>query len=312
MESTKRPLPLASGLGPLGRADWPALVAALTSVVLWASAFVGIRAAGAELSPGPLAFGRLAIGTMALGTLVIVRRPGMPRGRTWLRIIAAGIAWFGVYNVALNAGEQLVDAGTAAMLGSVSPILQVALAGILLGEGFPPRVVVGSVIAFGGALLIGLATAGGVPSASVGLGIALCLVAAVGAALGITLEKPALATVSPLVVTFIACAVGALVTAPYASQLETELGRASPTAIGWWLYLGAFPTTIAFTTWAFALSRTRAGVLSSMVYLVPPITIALGWLLLGEVPAMLAIVGGAIAIAGVVVARSRRPEVGTE
>jgi drug/metabolite transporter (DMT)-like permease len=265
-----------------------------------------------ELSPGPLAFGRLAIGTLALGTLVTIRRPPMPRGRDWLRICGAGIAWFGVYNVALNAGEQLVDAGTAAMLGGVSPILQVVLAGFLLGEGFPPRLLVGSVIAFAGAVLIGLATASGTLGGGAGWGIVLCLTAALGAALGITLEKPALARVSPLVVTFIACAVGAIVTLPYAPQLLDELGRASAEGIGWWLYLGAFPTTVAFTTWAFALSRTRAGVLSSLVYLVPPIAIALGWLLLGEVPAILAIIGGAIAIGGVIVTRSRSQEVQVE
>jgi drug/metabolite transporter (DMT)-like permease len=298
----------ASGVRSSTRPDWLALTAGLISVMLWASAFVGIRAAGSELSPGSLAFGRLAIGTLALGLVVLVRHAPMPRGRDWFRICAAGVAWFGVYNVALNAGERLVDAGTASMLGSMSPILQVILAGVLLGEGFPPRLVVGTLIAFGGALLIGLATATGALGTDAEWGIALCLVAAVGAALGITLEKPALARASPLVVTFIACAVGALVTAPFAPGLADELASASPEAIGWWLYLGAFPTTVAFTTWAFALSRTKAGVLSSLVYLVPAMTIALGWLLLGEVPAMLAVIGGAIAIAGVVVSRSRSSE----
>ena len=65
-----------------------------------------------------------------------------------------------------------------------------------------------------------------------------------------------------------------------------------------------FPTAIAFTTWAYALSRTTAGRLGSTTYLVPAIAIVIGWGLLGEVPAILSFVGGAIAIGGVVVARS--------
>ena len=34
----------------------------------------------------------------------------------WGLVTLIGVLWFGVYSVALNAGEQHVDAGTAAML----------------------------------------------------------------------------------------------------------------------------------------------------------------------------------------------------
>ena len=43
-------------------------------------------------------------------------------------MVAIGVLWFGIYNVALNAGERRVDAGTAAMLIQVSPILVAVLA----------------------------------------------------------------------------------------------------------------------------------------------------------------------------------------
>jgi drug/metabolite transporter (DMT)-like permease len=52
-----------------------ALAAALVTVVLWASAFVGIRAAAEDLSPGPLALGRLLAGSLGLGLVVLLRRP---------------------------------------------------------------------------------------------------------------------------------------------------------------------------------------------------------------------------------------------
>ena len=50
--------------------DWIALGAALITVVLWASAFVGIRAVADDLSPGALAVGRLMVGSLALGVVV--------------------------------------------------------------------------------------------------------------------------------------------------------------------------------------------------------------------------------------------------
>ena len=65
------------------------------------------------------------------------------------------------------------------------------------------------------------------------------------------------------------------------------------------------PTALAFSTWAFALSRMDAGRLGVTTYLVPPLVIGLGWLLLGEVPPVLAVAGGAVCLAGVALSRRR-------
>lgn len=285
--------------------DWLALGAALVTVVLWASAFVGIRAVADDLSPGALAVGRLLVGSLALGVVVALRRPAWPSRRDLAWTAAVGVVWFGAYNVALNAAEQLVDAGTAAMLVNVGPILIALVAGLFLGEGFPPRLVVGSAIAFGGTIVISLATSEGSVDASAPIGIVLCLVAALAYAAGVTIQKPILGRVAVLQVTWLACCVGALVTLPFLPQLVGELGTAPISAVAWLVYLGVFPTAIAFTTWAFALNRTTAGRLGSTTYLVPPVAILLAWLVLSEVPPVMALAGGALCIGGVIVARSR-------
>jgi len=69
------------------------------------------------------------------------------------------------------------------------------------------------------------------------------------------------------------------------------------------VYLALVPLTLGFQTWGYALARTTAGQMGSTTYLVTPIAIVLGWLLLGEVPPALAIAGGALCLAGVYVAR---------
>ena len=46
-----------------------------------------------------------------------------------------------------------------------------------------------------------------------------------------------------------------------------------------------------------------AGTLGVTTYLVPPLVILLGWLLLDEVPPVLALVGGAVCLAGVGLSR---------
>lgn len=60
---------------------------------------------------------------------------------------------------------------------------------------------------------------------------------------------------------------------------------------------------MAFTTWAYALGSTTAGRMGATTYLVPPLAILMGWAILGETPVALALVGGALCLAGVVAAR---------
>jgi drug/metabolite transporter (DMT)-like permease len=287
------------------RLDRLAVAAALVTVTLWASAFVGIRAVVDDFSPGSLAVGRLAVGSIALAVLVALRGFRMPSRGDLALIVASGILWFAIYNVTLNEAERDLDAGTAAMLVNTGPIFIALFAGLFLGEGFPSRLLAGLAVAFAGTVLIATASSSAPASGgNPGWGIALCIGAALAYAAGVTLQKPALRNVPALTVTWLACIVGAIVCLPFAPRLVDELGSAEPSSIVWLVYLGLFPTAIAFTTWAFALSRTAAGKLGSTTYLVAPLVIVMAWALLGEVPALLAIAGGALCIGGVVVARS--------
>lgn len=279
---------------------WAPLAAALVAVVLWAAAFVGIRAAGRSFSPGALALGRLTIGSILLGALVATRPFVRPTRRELALLVLAGLLWFGVYNIVLNDAEQRVDAGTAAMLVLVAPIVVVALAAVFLKERTTPNLLLGGVLAFSGVVLIGFATTSRhAPLA----GVVLCLVAAVSSAVGVVAEKPVLNRISALQVTWTCCAVGAVICLPFAPHLIRELRVAPASGIGWLVFLGVFPTSIAFTMWAYALARGSAGRLAATAYLVPPITIVLSWLILGEVPATLAVLGGAICLVGVYIAR---------
>ena len=68
-----------------------------------------------------------------------------------------------------------------------------------------------------------------------------------------------------------------------------------------------FPTAIAFTTWAYALTRSTAGRMGSTTYLVPPLAILMGWAILGETPPALALLGGVLCLAGAAMARRAPP-----
>jgi drug/metabolite transporter (DMT)-like permease len=283
---------------------WGALAAVSVTVLAWASAFVGIRFVGRAYEPGALALGRLAVGTLALGALLLTRgRWVRPTAREWALLLLCGLAWFAVYNVALNAAEQRVDAGTTAMLVNIGPILIALFAGVLLHEGFPRWLLIGAGVAFAGAVVIGASTAGG-DGADL-LGIALCVVAAVTYAVGVLAQKPVLRRLPALQVTFLACGIGTLACLPFAGSLARDLAAAEWSATAGLAYLGLVPTALAFSTWAYALARMDAGRLGVTTYLVPPITVGLSALLLAEAPPALALVGGALCLLGVGLTRRR-------
>lgn len=273
------------------------VAAVIITVVLWASAFVGIRAVGPSFSPGSLTLGRLAIAAVVLGVVVLPNMRRLPQGREWWPIAAYGVMWFGGYNIALNAAEHLLDAGTAALLINVNPILIAVLAGVILKEGFPRWLIIGSLVAFSGVAVIALGS--GQRSTADVAGVLLCLLAAALAAVSVIIQKPVLRKFPAGQATWFGIMVGLLCCLPFTGQLVGELQAAPLPATAGLIYLGIFPTAIAFTTWAYALSLVDAGKLAATTYLVPATTVLISWLVLGEIPTVWGLVGGAVCLAGV-------------
>ncbi|WP_300678145.1 DMT family transporter [Nocardioides sp.] len=288
---------------------WLPLAAVLTTLVFWASAFVAIRHLADDFHPGALALGRMLVGSLCLGALVLVSRA---RGRArlvapapgqWLRIVVIGLLWYAVYMVALNTGERHIDAGTAALVLQLSPVVIAVLAAIFLGERFTRWVGLGLVLAFAGVVVIAFSSGGGGEGSVVG--VALCLISVAAYSISLVVQKPLAGRIPAIQLTWLACSIGAVATLPWVGQLVTDLRAAPTSSILWLVFLGVFPTAVAFTTYGYALGHLSASQLGISTYLVPVISIALAAVFLGETPALLAYVGGVIALVGVGVARHR-------
>ena len=277
------------------------MAAATVAVLLiWASAFVVIRVVGDSLSPGPMALGRLTVGSLALLALAVrVRRP-LPRGKPLGLVMAYGVSWFAGYAVVLNAAERHLDAGTAALLVNFAPIIVAILAGLFMGEGFARPLVVGIVIAFTGVTLIAFGGSGG---HSDGLGIVLGVLSALLFASAVLIQKIVLRSVDAISATWMGCVAGNVALLGYLPQAVHEMSRAPAGAIVGVVYLGLFPTAIAFTLWAYALTHTDAGRLASTTLVVPAITVLMSWAAVSEVPTALGLVGGATCLTGVAIGR---------
>ncbi len=288
---------VSSRVGERGR-----IAAALAlTLLMWASAFVVIRSAGKHFSPGPLALMRIVVGSGVLGAAMIARRERPPGPGALARAAWAGVLWFGVYMLALNAAERWVDAGTSSLLVNTGPLFVAVLAGWLLAEGFPRSLLVGCTVSLAGAGLIALSVSGRGSHELVGA--ALCVLAALAYALAVVIQKPALKVAGALPVTWLACSAGAVVLLGFAPQSAHELTTASAGAILEVIYLGVGPTATAFLLWAYVLSRMDAGRLGATTYVVPPLVVVISWMTLGQVPPLLAVPGGLLCLVGVGIAR---------
>lgn len=278
--------------------------AAVVTVVLWSSAFVVIRAVGEVFSPGPMAFLRLLVGAVVLTGVAAVCRKRVPRGRSLALVIGYGVMWFALYTVLLNWAEQHLDAGTAALLVNFAPVIVAVLAGLFLGEGFPRARVIGIVIAFTGVALIAAGGTGGGENDR--LGVLLGIATAVLYAAGVLLQKVALRTVDALTATWVGCVAGLIVTIPFAPAALEELAAAPADAVAGVVFLGVGSTALAFLTWAYALTHTAATTMAATTLAVPAVAIGISWLTLGELPTVLGLLGGALALIGVAVTRMSR------
>lgn len=290
------------------RPRWGAPSAATSAiagtVLLWSSAFVGIRYAVRSMSPVGVAVVRYAVASAVLAVVMVVLRKPLPPLRTWPRLAVVGFLGITVYNLALNYGSVYIQAGAVGFLINTAPLFTAVLAVFLLREKLHARVYWGIAFGIAGAVLIllgqGAAVAFGWPAAAI-------LLAAVAQSLYFVLQKPVLVHVGSLHVVSFAVWVGTLLMLPVARGAFGEFAAAPAAAKAAVIYLGVLPSALAYFLWSYALARTEASIATTFLYAVPPTTVVLGWAVLGEVPAVLSLVGGAVALAGVFVVNRSRP-----
>lgn len=290
---------------------WLPLAAVAFTLVTWSSAFVAIRHLGEDVPPGSLSLGRLVVAVLALWVMVRVSVPAsrrrLPTRREWPLIALGGVSWIGIYNVALNESERRIDAGTAALIIQIGPIIVALLATFFFGERLTKWLLIGLGVGFAGVVIIARASSSGGNGDLVG--VLLSAVAAVTYAAGVITQKKLLGGgMTALEMTFWYYVVGTVACLPWTVELGGVVADASASDLGWIVYLGIVPSALAFVTWAYALNHSEAGKFALTTFLVPFITTLIAWMLLDEVPPAMAFVGGVLCIVGVLLTR-RKPKV---
>lgn len=279
------------------------------TLLVWASAFAAIRIGLRGYGPGQLALLRFGIASIFLLVFALIRRQPLPSLRDMPMMLVLGFLGFGVYHVGLNAGERVVQAGAASFIIAVVPVFSTLLAVIFLKERPTALGWVGICISFGGIALISLGSGSGFKFEPAAL---LIVIAAVAESIYFVLQKPFLKRYTGLQLTTYTIWTGTLCMLVFLPGLIKQLPVAPLPSTLSIAYLGIFPGAIGYVLWAYALSKAEVSRVTSTLNLSPILALLIAFLWLGEVPALTAIIGGAITVGGVVVlntvGKRREPE----
>ena len=277
--------------------DTKTTIALTVTLLLWASAYAGIRVGLQSFDPFHMALYRFLVASLVLAIYALVSRMRLPDIRDIPLILLSGCVGIAVYHAALNYGEIAVKAGAASFLISLSPIFTALLAAAFLQERLTRKAWIGMVIGFVGTTLIAFGEGGGLHFNAKALFV---LLAALSFSVFFIIQKPLLTKYKPFDLTTYSIWAGTLCLLVFLPGFSQALSKAPLQAHLTMIYLGIFPAALAYATWSFFMSKMPVSQAASWLYVTPILSTLVAFLWLGEIPNAFSMAGGIIVLAGLV------------
>jgi drug/metabolite transporter (DMT)-like permease len=277
--------------------------------LIWGSSFLFIKIGDESLQPFTLVTLRLTFGTLFLGTVVVLAHEPLPRDwRVYRHLAVLGVLSILVPFALITWGERHIDSGLASILNSTTPLFTIVVAGVALhDEGITLNRVIGLLIGFTGVIIVAsqVLTGGADPMALAGE-VAVS-VAALAYSLGAVYARAHIHGLRPMTIGLgqvgfglVFAAVGALV---FEHPFDTVLRPEALFSVAWLGILGSGLAYLIFFRLLAAWGATRTQIVT---YLLPPVGVVLGVVVLGEAIDLRIVIGTALIVGGVAFVNRRR------
>lgn len=278
------------------------------TIILWASAFPVIKLALSDFSAVHLSSLRLSIASLILLILTIIKKIPIPDFKDIPIILLLGFCGFTLYHITLSFGEYYVSAGISSLIVSTTPIFSALLATYFLKEKFSKLAWIGSIIAFIGVACIALGNDSKVIAMCIG--IALVLIASIGESIYFVFQSSYFKKYGFIPFTIYTMLAGSLFTFIFLPGAIHELQYADTNTLLLVLYLGVFPTVIPYFALAYTIYKVGVADATMSLYLTPACALVLSFIMVGEMPTMVAIIGGIVTLIGVSITTNHAKNIG--
>jgi drug/metabolite transporter (DMT)-like permease len=294
--------PVAGGPGtPAGDDDAAALLRwmPVVFVLIWSTGFVVARYGMPHAPPLTFLAWRYALSVLAFGVWIALSRPAWPRGRVqWLHLAVAGVLMHAGYLGGVWAAVRHgISAGTVALIVGLQPLLTaLLLAHTGHGTRVTPREWAGLLLGFAGLVLVVWRKLGA--GEVTGFNLALSVAALLAITAGTLYQKRWVAPCDVRTANTVQLMAAWAVTAPL-SLAEPGGMTMHPQLIGAMAWSVGVLTLGGSSLLYLLIQRGAATRVTSLMYLVPPCTAVLAWLLFGELLTTTVWLGMAITALGV-------------
>ncbi len=272
----------------------------LTLAALWGGSFAFMRVAALAMGPIPLAFTRVTLAAGVLLAIALIQRR-LPDFRAQWR----GFAVVGIVNSALpfalfSFAALYVTASTAAILNAASPFFGAIAAAIWLAEPLTARKLAGMTVGLAGVVVL----VGWQPepiSATTALAVAACLAAALCYGLAGIYIKRRMRDVSSFALATGSQASAAIALMP-ALPFTAVPGPVTPLVVANVAALAVAATAVAYLIYFRLIADVGPARALTVTFLIPLFGVLWGFLFLDEGLALNMLAGGALIVAGTVLA----------
>lgn len=267
---------------------------------LWGLAFVAMKVLLEEVSYLTLNLVRFLLSSLILLPFIAANRGRRPRLSVgeWTLTFVAGVAAVYGYHLAVTYGETMVPAGTAGLVANITPVFAAVMARFVLHESLGAWKAAGIAAALGGVAVVTVLGAGGELGAGRVCGILFTLLAAFSWAVYTVLLKPLAEKHGAFFISAYAIFLGTVAQLPLGlacGGCMSELADLSAAGWGWMLFLSLGSTVLGYFLYAKGVGELGASLSAFYTYLIAPIALFWGWLILDEA-LNAAILGGAALI----------------